>query len=156
MSHNNYHEILLQTSQKVFEDTAFAFIDPPEEEEIPALSSDLFETYEIHFSGPFSGSLSMALEKPLPLALAASMLGTENDDPEVVEKHNDAMGEILNIICGNILPLMAGPQAEFALESPSVVTLDTYLKGRSDGKKQGFVSMMVESLKAEIYLLLAN
>ena len=34
----------------------------------------------------------------------------------------DAFGELTNVICGNVLPLVAGPEAVFDLDAPEVVS----------------------------------
>jgi CheY-specific phosphatase CheX len=48
--------------------------------------------------------------------LAANMLGTEDDPTDEVVL--DALGEVTNVICGNVLPSLSGANAVFDLSAP--------------------------------------
>ena len=53
--------------------------------------------------------------------LAANMLGIDEDEEiEETQKH-DALKEALNVICGNVLPAIAGRQAVFNIGAPEMV-----------------------------------
>jgi hypothetical protein len=47
------------------------------------------------------------------------MLGV--DEPPATAQQYDALGEIANVICGNLLPRIAGPQAVFQLSPPRLL-----------------------------------
>jgi CheY-specific phosphatase CheX len=53
--------------------------------------------------------------------VAANMLG--DDDAPAPAQQLDALGEIANVICGNLLPHIAAPHAVFQLDAPQL--LDT-------------------------------
>ena len=47
------------------------------------------------------------------------MLGQEEPPPEPTQK--DALGEIVNVICGNLLPSIAGPEPVFDISAPEIL-----------------------------------
>jgi hypothetical protein len=55
----------------------------------------------------------------LLVSLASNMLGEEG--PLAVAKQYDALGEIANVICGNLLPSIMDPQEIFQLGVPEVL-----------------------------------
>ena len=67
----------------------------------------------VRFEGPMSGRLVVRLCGGMMSRLAANMLGDAAGGPET---QRDALGEVANVVCGNLLPLIAGPDATFALE----------------------------------------
>jgi chemotaxis protein CheY-P-specific phosphatase CheC len=72
----------------------------------------------VSFSGPQSGILKVAVEKQLPAVLAANMTGADDQAP--LEQHLDAFKEMANVICGNILPRIAGQEAVFDVHPPEI------------------------------------
>jgi CheY-specific phosphatase CheX len=52
-------------------------------------------------------------------SVASSMLG--EDGPLELSEQYDAVCELANIVCGNVLPLIAGERAVFDLASPRVI-----------------------------------
>jgi len=112
-----YQTILFKISKKIFEEAAFAIVDPCEDDS-PQLSEPS-KAAHVEFNGTFSGRLAiLATERTAQIA-AANMLGLEEDDPDVNGKAADALGEILNMICGNFLPAVAGSDAEFQIDAPT-------------------------------------
>lgn len=75
-------------------------------------------TVTVPFGGPFSGRLVVTICGGVLGGLASNMLGED----EVTEpaQQSDALGEIGNVICGNILPRIAGTKQLFNLRPPSV------------------------------------
>ena len=70
----------------------------------------------ISFTGPFSGCLLVTLNAEALAALSSNMLGLENEPDETLQE--DALGEIANVICGNILPDAFGLNEVFRLAPP--------------------------------------
>ncbi len=64
--------------------------------------------------------LELAFPPALMAAVTMSMLGDEG--PHADEVQAQAVCELANITCGNLLPLLAGQQAIFDLGSPMMVT----------------------------------
>jgi CheY-specific phosphatase CheX len=55
-------------------------------------------------------------------AIASNMLGLdEGDTTPPPEQQRDALKELTSVVCGNLLPRMAGTQAVFKIEAPQIV-----------------------------------
>jgi CheY-specific phosphatase CheX len=77
---------------------------------------------EITFRGRFSGRLVLTVSGPILPVMAGNMLGEdESEMPRATQL--DALGELANVICGNVLPEVAGDRETFFLTPP--VLLDT-------------------------------
>ena len=109
---------LLTASTSTFESLALLFADvPPSAAQAEA---HLTHAVSVSFVGPSTGALVVAVSDDVAVALAANMLGL---DPEVVRAdagvRHDAVGELANVVCGNVLPLVAGREAVFHLGAPA-------------------------------------
>lgn len=82
-------------------------------------SADFSAAARVRFSGPFHGSVTVAAYGELLPMLAANMLG--EDEPPSAVQQRDALGEVTNVICGNLLPMMAGTEAVFRLGAPEAI-----------------------------------
>ncbi len=51
--------------------------------------------------------------------LAANMLGQDEAPSERLQR--DARGEVANVICGNVLPMIAGADGAFDLDAPRLI-----------------------------------
>ena len=106
---------LVDAAVESFESLAFFFAEtvssdgpvPGEADGVTAVS----------FSGPSRGALVLQLSGGVLPALAGNMLGLE-ESPSA-EDQRDALGETANVICGNVLPRLAGSTAVFALTPPT-------------------------------------
>lgn len=77
-------------------------------------------TARIEFIGVPSGALLLQVEAPLLAVVAGAMLGTD-DTPDLVLQR-DALGELANVVCGHVLPEIAGTREEYLLAPPTVFT----------------------------------
>ncbi len=110
------HATLMEVASEMLESLAFMFstpegadFDPPDDGEFRILAVD--------FHGPFSGKLVLMAAEETLSELTASMLGVDEHDI-VSEQKEDALKETLNVVCGNLLPRIAGVQAVFNITSP--------------------------------------
>ncbi len=103
---------LLVTAARTFEQLAFLSIVDDE----PA-SSDNLTWIQVPYTGPYSGALYLGTTADVALAVADNMLGEET--LPTVEQQWDALGEVANVICGNALAEIYGPQNVFDLGKPS-------------------------------------
>jgi len=73
---------------------------------------------EVRFTGPLAGRLVLNVSRGVLPGVAGNMLGIE---PEEVSESDslDALGELANVICGNVLPEIAGDRAMFDLSRPA-------------------------------------
>lgn len=94
-----------------FERLAFAVpLDEPAELREPTVSR------QVAFDGPFAGRVVVTVERAMLAALAANMLGV--DGPPSAAEQGDALGEVANVLCGNLLPRIAGTTHVFQLAAP--------------------------------------
>jgi hypothetical protein len=107
--------MLREATEQTFETLAFLFTTDDEEAQ---LGEPVIEA-AIGFGGPQEGRLRFVVAERMLTALAANMLGLE-DDEITPELQKDALGEALNIVCGNLLPRMAGNEAVFHVLAPEV------------------------------------
>ncbi len=107
---------LQQAAASTFEQLGFLFADPSLTEDQADLTTEAVA--RVRFSGPYEGTLEVRLAGGLLPVLATNMLGTHGTpEPDVAM---DALGEVSNVICGNVLPLLAGAEAIFDLQAPEV------------------------------------
>lgn len=70
----------------------------------------------VSFRGPLSGRLVLRASSTILPGVAANMLGADGEYPFAVQR--DALGELANVICGNLLPMIGGAEAVFVLSAP--------------------------------------
>lgn len=96
-----------------------AFLFSSSEDEIDLLTPNSMAV-NVTFSGPFSGQLTMKMSKLVVLELTANMLGID-EEGITHDQQSDALKETINIICGNLLPAIAGDQAIFNINAPMII-----------------------------------
>ncbi len=107
-------DTIMQVVERTCEMLAFMFPmlpddDPPADEATAAVRVD--------FSGPVSGYLLVTAPRRMLPALASNMLGLEPDEIDECAGV-DALKELGNVICGNLLPALAGPEPVFRMSPP--------------------------------------
>ncbi len=114
-----YEENLARVLGEVFEGLAFMFSFPLEEGE--DLHSSPATTARVSFSGDWSGHMMLRMSDDLLPPLAANMLGLSEDDAGVdLSQQQDALRELVNVLCGAVLPDIAGAEAVFDLSAPEI------------------------------------
>ncbi len=107
---------LSQTTAATFEELAMLFPDP--DPSIEQIEVPLDVTVSVEFRGPFSGRLVLSASSCVLPAIAANMLGEAGS--RLAPLQRDALGELANVICGNLLPAIGGAEAVFHLSAPRV------------------------------------
>jgi hypothetical protein len=75
----------------------------------------------VSYSGPVGGRLRACCRPALAQQLAASLLGVEPDDDDMLrEVAGDALGEFMNVVCGQFLTACYGTGPVFNLSIPTV------------------------------------
>ena len=95
------------------ESMCFFFVSTDLTDEQTAADTDA--AIEVHFRGPLSGRLVVRFAGGALPVLAANMLGDTEGTPTM---QRDALGELANVICGNLLPMLDGSEAVYAIGSP--------------------------------------
>ncbi len=132
-------QTLADTAIATFEQLAFMFAFPQESEDAPAPDSALLVT--IPFSGPFCGSLEMKVSGDVVAELAANMLGIEDEEEVSAAQHNDAIKEALNVICGNLLPAIAGNGELFDIGPPEIAAAENVSNSKPELKSMGRINL---------------
>lgn len=82
-----------------------------------------FALASIRFTGQVAGTLEIAVPRAMCAEMAANMLGTEPGDEASTHQAEDTLKEILNVMCGNLLTVLAGDTAVFDLTIPQLASL---------------------------------
>lgn len=72
----------------------------------------------VSFTGPLTGCLILRATSDILPAIVDNMLGTSGGASHTVL--TDALGELANVLCGNLLPLVGGAESVFVLSAPIV------------------------------------
>ncbi len=111
---NTTEQLLRQATVSTFEDLAFLF--PEEECVVSEDEAPLDAVVAVEFHGPMRGRLVIRASSSLLPAIASNMMG--EDESQHMPMQRDALGEIANVVCGNLLPMLAGSDAVFRLDAP--------------------------------------
>lgn len=146
---NEIDGILYNVAEEVLEKLAFIFSFPADESD----DMDLGRTVSanVSFNGPFSGSLTMLVSKPALPDLAENMLGMDETDETTVEQQYDALKELINVICGNLLPAIAGKQAIFSVDMPFVES-ESNNPNTSEREPESVAKLSLEVGQCHLYL----
>lgn len=112
-------KILSHSAVKTFEELAFLFAFV--EDEADSDQADPAVVARVSFSGVFSGTLVMKLSAEVLPELTANMLGLNDQEETTLDQQYDALKETINIVCGNLLPEIAGTQEILNIDSPEIV-----------------------------------
>jgi chemotaxis protein CheY-P-specific phosphatase CheC len=116
----NLQMLLAQVTEQTFE--ALSFMLPADEVAADAAAEE-HVTASVGFTGPCAGHVCLTAPASLLAPLAEGMLGSAAGAPNE-EQQQDALGEVLNVICGHLLPLMGGREAVFRVAAPQVPAAD--------------------------------
>lgn len=109
------HQVTLET----FESLAFMLPVPSEDvDEVPTGESIIAS---VEFAGPFKGAIRLDVGQGILAPLAENMLGLDEEHELTAVEQFDALKELLNVVCGNLLPRIAGPEAVFDVHAPQLL-----------------------------------
>ncbi len=138
---------LLRATTATFEELALLVPDPD-----PATdAAPLDFTVSLEFRGPVNGRLVLRASSDVLPRVAANMLGVQQGRQPGMQR--DAMAELSNVICGNVLPDIAGAEAVFHLHAPRVHH-DGTSPSRDSDLPQARVLLGIEGGLAEVSLYL--
>jgi len=110
-------EILRGVAEETFESLAFLLPMLPPDEPIEDCPTTVVA---VGFHGPFNGKLIVTLPEAVLGELTGNMLGLDDDAEIPVETQQDALKELANVVCGNVLPEIAGTMAVFNVAAPEL------------------------------------
>jgi Chemotaxis phosphatase CheX len=99
-----------------------AFLMPLDVQDDAAHNGPVEAAASVSFRGPFDGRLVLRVSGNLLPTIAGNMFGDDEIHPEYHQR--DALGELANVICGNLLPSLGGASAVFLLDAPQVSLLE--------------------------------
>jgi len=116
-------ETLATVVSDVLEASAFSFADPCEKDELPEAHGEILQA-EITFRDDVQeGTIRLAAPAELAATFSAEMLALDPD--EVTESLSaDALKELLNVICGQLITAVWGEEPLFQLTVPRLSGLD--------------------------------
>lgn len=123
---SNLEKELYRAAARTFEDLSFMLPMPQDDDQQQEASFDIVAS--VAFDGPISGGLMVGVPRDLLPVLAANMLGEDAAVSEVQQL--DALAEVANVTCGNLLPAIAGDAAVFDFEAPQVFESTLLAKSR--------------------------
>lgn len=111
--------ILMAVANDTLEKLAFlfAFADEGRDHDSP----DPAVVGRVKFDGYFDGFLMMRISECVIPELTSNMLGLDDGAQISQAQQQDALKELLNIICGNALPAIAGDDVEFNIATPELL-----------------------------------
>ena len=137
---SNTHETAGSTFLEVVEQLTFMFGESVPKSELE-LDGVQFTLAQMRFNGDLPGVLSVAVPSEITAEIAANILGLEVEDIESEEMKLDALGEVLNVVCGHVIMALVGTESNFKLDSPEVqiVTEDRCNEMVLDDNFTGFI-----------------
>ena len=110
----------------------------------------------LDFAGPCAGAVVVRVTEDVLAAAAANMLAADETPAEPLQR--DALGELANVLCGTLLPALAGRRAMFRLQPPRWMGADGVDGGADAGAALGApvaaARLGVESGRVEVALYL--
>jgi CheY-specific phosphatase CheX len=137
-------EALKEASVSTFEDVCFMYTEPELKEAQKKLKWEA--AAEVKYRGNFKGKLIIETYGNLLSVMAANILGNE---PVSSRQKNDALGEIANIICGNVVPYLGSRQHGCKIESPRALKKEDLTK-EERGNPLASVSLNFQNGRTEI------
>jgi len=119
-------EILWSVTEETFE--ALAFLLPMPEPSEPFESGPAVAV-SVRFHGPFGGKVVLTLPEAVLGELTCNMLGLDDGVETPVDIQQDALKELANVVCGNILPEIAGTTTVFNVDGPELVDTSAPVHG---------------------------
>lgn len=132
---------LVEVTIEVLERCAFMCADPPSTGGEPVVFAEPSWLVIVSFSGARAGGIGMGVSPALARQMAANLHAKE--PAEMDDEHaQDAVKELLNIVCGSYIPKVDGDEAGFDLAAPSLrsVTREEMMR-HVDGKPRAALAV---------------
>jgi chemotaxis protein CheY-P-specific phosphatase CheC len=113
-------DLLARVAQETFETLAFMY--SVHEQDAPTGPP---VTAEVNFHGPVHGRLVLTVSDTMLEALGVNMLGCDDGQIPSDEQQRDALKEVLNVICGNLLPMLYNQYDVFDVQAPVIPAMPT-------------------------------
>ena len=131
----NANDILIKVCCDVFESLSFMFGEAIDLDEVDS-ESESFINVSISYKGNRAGAVFLIVSDETAKILAYNILGIDEDEEDLPsESYMDALTELLNIICGQVITAMFGDEPVFDLTVPEtkIISLDEWQKSVDSG-----------------------
>jgi len=138
-------KVLQEAAVNTFEDICFMYQVP----ELKDVQNNLTveAASEVRYRGDYTGSLLIETRGGLFSAIAANILSIDN--PSAQQK-KDALGEVANIICGNVVTSLGRGKMGYKIESPRPLKKDELLQEKRQEIPLAEISMNFNEGRADI------
>ena len=151
---NEVQSQVCSTFMEVVEKLTFMFGEVVDKSEVDSPGTP-FTLASMSFTGDVKGMLSVAVPTEMTAEIAANILGLDPEDVQPDEMMNDALAEMLNVVCGHVIMALVGTGANFKLDSPLTCPVDemTY---NAMLDSDDFVGLMLDDSPVFLGLKLEN
>ncbi|MBU0595985.1 chemotaxis protein CheX [Candidatus Bipolaricaulota bacterium] len=104
----------------VLANLAFMFTD---DEDSHSEANGVWSEASIEYYGCVNGALRLVYPEAFAIELAANLLGTDPGCEDAESQAGDAVKELMNIVCGQLVTALHGTEAVFNLSIPRVRVL---------------------------------
>lgn len=148
---NPIEQQMLNVAEDTFASLAFMF---PLDDSEAASGGEAGERASVNFSGPVAGKLLIDAPTEMLDPLAANMLGLDDGETPSPDHKRDAFKELLNVICGNLLPVIASPRDVFNVHEPQVLDAGQPADAAAGLALAGSVNLALETGVVRLALLI--
>jgi hypothetical protein len=144
---------LREVAEETLQSLAFLFpLEPETEVEVDQTGETA--TARVSYTGPRSGCLLVTVPRSMLPSLTANMLGLPEAQVLAAGQEVDALKELANVICGNLLPAVAGREAVFRISAPEVLEAGERDLDPAHGEPAGaaFVPLEEGWARLELYM----
>ena len=143
-------KVLIESTVRTLEDLCFMYQEPELKDAQKNLPLEAASEVKYR-SDDFTGKLLIETRGGLFSAIATNILS--NDDP-ITQQKKDALGEIANIICGNVVPSLGGGGREYKIEPPRSLNKDDLLKEEWQEEPVAEITLNFNDGRADIKLFM--
>ncbi len=151
---NEVQDQVCSTFMDVVEKLTFMFGEVITKDEVDTIGTP-YTLASMSFDGDVKGLLSVAVPTDMTAEIAANILGLEPEDIESEEMKNDALAEMLNVVCGHVIMALVGTGANFKLDSPLTCPVDE-MTFSSIQDSDEFVALLLDDSPIFLGLKLEN
>jgi CheY-specific phosphatase CheX len=145
---NLAEKVLYRKAALIFEELGFLMPQPDNGGGDP---SDTMSA-TVSFNGPFSGCLLVSMSSGILPQLASNMLGAEGSSGRTLDQ--DALCEVANVICGNVLPAIYGFDPIFHLNAPELIDKSSTAELESTYKRSAEIHINFDGGHADVTLFI--
>ena len=124
----DFKSIIIDSTKEVFETMVFMDMEVDESAEIQEPVHGKI-TGMIGIAGDYAGVLTFLCSKDTAIDITANMLGMEPEEVDPVADMRDAIGEITNMVAGNVKMKVSESGDAFDLSIPTVIAGDNFSVG---------------------------